>query len=496
MEKKQKLEKIKTIFLKLWDFANKEANKLRTKSYIWLILVFAFLERLYAIGSLGVSGAELKNIDRILSVSSPQSFFRADLSTGLYYALQYLWGRAVGFSVINMRFFSVMLSIVGLYFFFLFVREWFSKRSAYISTFLLSISSFDILISRAISHEILYMAIVFPALYLLTLAYRRKKLLYFMLAGALFGFLLYATEIAFTLAIVLGISAIYFYLKNEKFLTGFFKGKTVMAISAALVSAPFLIWIFANPYTFLGHFSLGPVQVADNARSLVLSVVYATPAQLMYNIGSSKLFDPYVEVTFLLGLTYAALKFKRRKFYFLLSWFLVLFLAGIIEKGPVLSGFTYLAPLIFIFSAVIQSHVLRKWFKTFPFNKFARLGMALGIGFFFALSLSLNYRKVFLAWDKYPERRLAYNAPVASVDLKNESIFIYKPDLSSADAYAIIKNGANNNISFTNNLSDIKTSQNFVILTSPQNVFAVKSKLSNIKFKEIDGQDVILLKGE
>ncbi|MEK7447318.1 MAG: glycosyltransferase family 39 protein, partial [Patescibacteria group bacterium] len=160
-------------------------DALLKRSYLWVILIFAFLTRMYGIGSVGVNEQELKNIERIFSLNNPANFLNSDACTNLYYLLQNLWGKIFGYSVFNMRFLSVVLSLLGLFIFFKFTEEWFNRKLAYIGTFLLSISSFHILVSRNISHEILYPVIIITALHLLTLAYRYKMWQYFFLSGVL-----------------------------------------------------------------------------------------------------------------------------------------------------------------------------------------------------------------------------------------------------------------------------------------------------------------------
>ena len=495
MERKQALEGVKSSLFKIWDFAAYEKSVLQKKSYIWLILAFAVLTRLYGLGSLGVSREELENIDRIFSVSNLSTLYKEDLSTSLYYILQFLWGKLFGFSVINMRAFSVLLSIVGLYFFFLFVREWFSKRSSYIATFLLSISSFYILISRSIGPEALYLAIILPGLYFLTLAYRRKKISYFLLSGLFFGAMFYTATITFALVAVFGISIIYFYFKNKKFLTGFVREKLAVILSAAIISAPFFVWLASYPQKFFSQFTLRPDILLDNARTLVLSILYGAPDQFMYNVGFEKVFDPYIETTFLLGLGYVVLKFKRRKFYFLLSMFVLFVLIIIMQKNFFLGEMIYLVPMIFIFSAVIQSHLLKKWFATFPFNRVARFTMALSLGFFLALSVTYNYREVFLAWAKSPNRRFSYNTDVSLADLKGSKVYVYEPGISRVKVEAILKGGGENQLVYTDVISRAMDKSGCSILTSPNKVFNVESTLKDKNFQIISGANISLLKG-
>ena len=463
------------------------------RSYLWVILLFAFLTRMYSLGDVGASKQELENIERIFSM--PGSFLGKGTSTNLYYLLQNLWGRAFGFSVLNLRIFSVLLSILGLYIFFKFTEEWFNRKLAYISTFLLSISSFHILLSRNISHEVLYPVIIISALHFLTLAYRNKKLIYFVLAGMLLGLSLYTSEISLVLVLVFFITGIYFYSKNRKFFFSFIREKTIVIFSGVTVALPFFYSLFVNPGNFLSNFTYKPDIIFDNARSLVLSVIYTAPQEFMYNIGTDKVFDPFIEITFILGLIYIAMRVKRRKFYFLVTWLSLLTVIIIFKNIFSLGSFIYTAPIIFIMSARIQIYVLDKWFKTFPFNKFARIVMVLGIGFLFSLSLSYNYKKIFQAWIKFPERKFVYNVQPTTYNLKDEKAYIYKAGYSK-DTVATATKVKKGNLSELDKLNDIKGNKKANIFTSPESVFKVKSSLSDVRWKEYKGENIVLLKGE
>ncbi len=465
-------------------------------SYLWVILVFAFLTRLYDIGSLGISAVELKNVDRVFLMSNPANFFNQDVSTNLYYFLQNIWGRFFGFSLTNMRIFSVFLGIFGLYIFFKFTEEWFNRRLAYIAAFLLSISSYYIFISRAISHEILYFSLVIFAFHTLTLAYRQKRKLYFVLSGLLFGIAFYASAITFTLAILLLISLIYFYRKNSLFFKSFIKEKILALSSGIIVAIPYLYVNIRNPNIFLSHFTLKPSLILYNINLFFSSLLFSAPRNYLYTLSTDRIFDPFVLLTFLAGLTYACLRIKRRKFYFIISWLAILTLIIFFEKDFTLASFIYILPIIFILSARIQTFVLEKWFKTFPFNKFARITMVLGIGFMFSLALTYNYQKVFIAWQKYPERQYVYNTKVASMSFGNNPIYLYKTGLTEQALESILKNGGNNKLIEIDSLKKIENPDKFILLTSPERLFEVKSKMKNKNLNSTYGADLALIKGE
>ncbi|EKD96102.1 MAG: hypothetical protein ACD_24C00186G0001, partial [uncultured bacterium] len=207
-------------------------------------------------------------------------------------------------------------------------------------------------------------------------------------------------------------------------------------------------------------------------------------------------FDPFVTVTFILGLIYIVMRVKRRKFYFLITWLAILTFIIIFKNNFSLGGFIYIAPIMFIMSARIQTYVLDKWFKTFPFNKFARIIMVLGIGFMFALSLNYNYKKVFLAWSKYPERKFSYSVESTSVNLGNDKAYLYKFKYRKDVIASVMKIKDKDNISELLDLKAIKEGDKPSIITSPEGAYGVKSDMKNVKWKEYKGKDIILLKAE
>jgi len=478
-----------------WQVLVKGKNFLSKFSYLWIILLFAFLTRLYGLGGLGANGQEIKNIDRILAMGNPGEFLGSGVSTNLYYALQNIWGRIFGFSLTNMRLLSVLLGILGLYVFYKFTEEWFNRKLAYISTFLLSISSFHILMSRNISHEILYPVIIISALYVLTLAYRYKMWQYFVLAGALLGLGFYTSETTFILALLFLISGIYFYTKNKKFLTSFVKEKALAIFAVLIVSLPFLYSISLNPENLLSQFTYKPNVIFNNAKIVISSLFFSAPEEYMYTVGTDKVLDPYVAITFLFGLIYISMRIKRRKFYFLFAWLVFFTIIILLDSTFSLGNFVYLLPVIFLLSARIQTYVLDKWFETFPFNRFARITMILGIGFLFALSLTYNYKKVFLAWEKYPDRKLAYNVSPASLNLTNEKIYIYKYDIPK-DIVGIILKADKNDLIEATKIEDIPDREKVNVATSAEEISSVKSAKKDVNWKEYKGKNIVLLKGE
>lgn len=466
-----------------------------SRSPIFIVLLFAVVVRFYKLGSLGVNKRELENIERILSFSDISSFIKGDASTGLYYFLQYLWGSLIGYSVFNMRVFSVIISILGIYVFYKFTEEWFSRRLAQIAAFLLSISSFHILMSRAISHEILYPVIILSALYFLTIAYRQKDRLYFIISGIFLGLSIYSSEITFALAAIFILAGAYFFYKNKKFLTSFILEKTVSIVVISVLAVPFFFFLATNGSAFFSNFTLSPVVLINNLYNFFSSLLYKTPFEIMYNIGNKRIFDPLILMTFIAGLAFAVYGVKRRKFYFLLIWLLGMSIMIAFLKDFSLANFIYIAPVVFILSALIQEYVFAKWFKTFPFNRLAGLTVIVGVGFFYAMSLSYNMEKVFLAWAKYPGRQDTYNIRPLKVDLEGEKAYLYNADISKKVASVVYGISDKESLTVLQSLDNIEKGEKTAIITSANSASEVRDFFKGNASKYL-GENIVLYEGE
>jgi hypothetical protein len=80
----------------------------------------------------------------------------------------------------------------------------------------------------------------------------------------------------------------------------------------------------------------------------------------------------------------------------LLASLIVVSLAGIQD----ISNLVLLMPPLFIFSASVLDYVLTNWTRTFPFNRSAKMMMALVFSLFLFLSIYYNYQKFFYGWQE------------------------------------------------------------------------------------------------
>jgi hypothetical protein len=238
-------------------------------------------------------------------------------------------------------------------------------------------------------------------LYLLTIALRNNKVIYFILAGLVCGLSLYVDKIFIFLPITFILSFFYFYKLNNRIWKAYWKNYLLFGLVFLVTIGPFIYFLPQNINFILNAFNPGTFgQYFMNLGVAVKSLIYESiPAQLYY-VGLEPILSPFVAICFLCGLVYACFHLERRKYFFLVI--LILVILGVISFSAQQSALNYLLllPIAFILASVILDYFLSSWLKTFPFNKTARIALALALSFFVFLTVYYNFEKYFDAWGK------------------------------------------------------------------------------------------------
>jgi hypothetical protein len=106
----------------------------------------------------------------------------------------------------------------------------------------------------------------------------------------------------------------------------------------------------------------------------------------------------FITITFFAGFVYAIFNLKRKKFFFLVGWFVAILIILGLQRTQDLSALLILLPSIYAISAVMMDYVLTSWVRTFPFNVFARIVMTFVFSLFLFMSIFYNYQKYFYAF--------------------------------------------------------------------------------------------------
>lgn len=376
------------------------------------IFIFALYLRFYKITSVppGFSLHELSILDKAKDLTKDWRVEGSDISSALYLYLVALIGQLTSFNETALRIMQATLSFVSVFVFYLFTREWYEKRVALFATLFLSINAFYLTISRIIEPSILTPLFLILITYLFTLAFEKDRYFLFILAAIASGLALYVDKIYFILPFIFILIYIYFYKKNREFLLKYLKKIVVTLVVFVVISIPYVL---AIPETLRLIFNAyNPSSVGRSfiqLGTLISTLLYQSPIERLYYVGTLPLLSPFIGITFICGMIYAFFHIERRRYYYLLIMFFVLATIVALGSKEAPTNYLILFPLIFIFSATIFEYLLNVWFKTFPYNRTAKLSFALVLSFFIFISLFYNYQKFFTAWANNKEIRLEYS---------------------------------------------------------------------------------------
>lgn len=310
-------------------------------------------------------------------------------------------GYLANFGTLYMRLLQVGIGFLMVVLFYLFVKDWFNRQTAFLATLLFSTSSFVVLMSRNLQPEILIPVLILSILYLGTIALRKKILWLFALIGILTGALLY-TDPVFVILPILIIGFITFaYFKFPENLTENWRKYSLMAVFFLIAAVPYFFYLPQNIQSYLSQINPGSIGgYYLNLGANVQSLVFLSPVNLLFNVGAEPILDPFVSISFICGLVYAVFFLKRRKFLFLVSWFTLAFFAISLKTTQTAASFLVLMPVVYALSAIMLDYILTHWVRTFPYNRAARLMMTFVFSLFLFLSVFYNYQKYFWAWGK------------------------------------------------------------------------------------------------
>jgi len=345
-----------------------------------------------------------------------------------------MWLIALSFSIFGVSIWSIkivaaiigILTVLGLY---LLTNELFSFNSptfqhsntptiiSLLSSFFLAISFWHVNFSRIGFRGILLPFILVFSFYFLFKGFRTKKIGELILAGLIFGLGFY-TYISFRMAVILlliTLSLWWLIYKKQNLRRQFFQFAICNLTFAILTALPIGFYLLQNPQDFVGRVASISVFATESPvkeffKSLILHFgmfnFYGDPNWRHNFAGSPMLFWP-IGILFLIGLFYSISQIEKTPFGFLISWWLIMLLPGILtyEGIPHALRTIGVIPVVYIFAA-LGGNYLYNWLNNKIENKKFLLvaGCLLLIFFGFA-----EFQKYFLCWAENPEVKNAFS---------------------------------------------------------------------------------------
>ena len=462
---------------------NKKNNFIADYLPIVFLTILALIIRLYKLDEIppgnwydeAINGLDALSI---LKVKFPPVFFMTEghPREALFMYLILLNFKIFGVSYITLRLTSVIIGTITIPLCYLFTKEFFDRRTAFLSALILAFLRWHIHFSRTSFRTILTPLFLLLVFYFLKKGIKNKKTIFFIISGICFG-LGFHTYLAFRLSII--ILVIYLlseikksqietserpldmsfpckresrntlnlpkkswipafagmtqYLKYSKFLS-------IFILSAFIVFLPLLIDYIINPIHFLGRadeislfkngFISGIKEILLNIKNVAMMFAFKGDHVAKHNIPLMPVFEPVAAILFYLGLTISILKIKKSTSYVLIvSWFFIMLLATILSYGsPNMLRTVSITPVLAIFIAIGLLTITDKLKRKFS----PQLSIII-ISIFIMYFASVELYRYFFIWAKHPETYLEFNSNFADAARtlnkldENTTIFVYEP---------------------------------------------------------------------
>ena len=424
---------------------NKNKSSLVEYFGVICLLAVALLIRLYKLDKIppgnwydeAINGLDALSI---LKAKSPPVFFMTEghPREALFMYLILLNFKIFGVSYITLRLTSVIIGTITILFCYLFTKEFFDKRAAFLSALILVFLRWHIHFSRTSFRTILTPLFLLLVFYFLKKGIKNKKTIFFIISGICFG-LGFHTYLAFRLSIIILIIYLLTEIKKSQ-IKEYSKSLTLFVLFGFIVFLPLLIDYIINPMHFLGRadevslftkgFSYGVSQILLNVKNVAMMFVFKGDHVAKHNIPFMPVLDPLTAILFYLGLTISILRIKKSTSYVLIiSWFFIMLFASILSYGsPNMLRTVAITPTLAIFISIgllSISDVLKKKFSP----QLPIIIIAILIIYFACIEL----HRYFIIWANHPQTYLEFNSNFADAARtlnkldENTTIFVYEP---------------------------------------------------------------------
>lgn len=306
---------------------------------------------------------------------------------------------------------SATFATITIALFYLAVRHWHARRTAFLATILFACAGWFLHTGRFGTPDIMLpLSVLVLAICGYWIASNKRSQLGFFVASLSAAALLYTPSVLLLLLVVPLLRGrkdyrrIFVYLKPWQQIA-------CLSILLLGVVAPLAVMLSRNyetGITLLGLPTdwLPALDIARNAGQTLLSLFIYAPEQPATHLGNLPLLDVLTSVLVVLGMYYYIKVRSLARAKFLLAFLLI----GVVLSslgGPVSAAI--LLPVIYIIAASGLALLLAQWLTVFPKNPLARgVGITL-IAVAVSVSAFYNLRMYFVAWPLTPETKQSYS---------------------------------------------------------------------------------------
>ncbi len=384
------------------------------------LLVIAAVFRLFELASLPpglYSGEAAVGLD---ALNLANHGVLPGLTAANQYAPLWVWLQAIpvkllGHTALALRLWPALLGIVAVWLTWLWARDWFDRRIAWIAAFLVAVTPWAVTLTRNALPVALILCLVPLTLWVATWAYHRATLGWYLglaavlladvLAGPL-GWLLAAATIV--LAMVRLIQGKALLVWTQARLGGLIGLLVVLAVGVASIA---LSWGQLRHLPAAEGLTAKLTALSNGLVGTLTMFNLHGDENFRHNFAGQPLLNAFVGLMLIAGLLVSISRLSQRRYRVLLILTGVLLLPAILSTIDVPNAAHAAAalPLVMVLAAVGVSYMLELWYATFPINSAARSTGQAVIILLLALTAFQGYAQYFRAWAGSSETYAAYN---------------------------------------------------------------------------------------
>lgn len=335
------------------------------------------------------------------------------------YAPLWIWLQAASVKLFGpqiwaLRLWPALLGVAAVVFTWLWAREWFDRRVAWIAAFTVAITPWALTLSRNALVPALIICLTPLTLWLATMAERRGTIPWYVAAALAIALDLLAGPLGWAVAAtVLVLGAIRAAQRRELMqmtrarlaglgvlVAGF--GALAYLIGVSLGSLPGL-WSQAGLPTNLHT-------LADSALRTVLMFNLRGDENFRHNFAAQPLLNAFLGLMLVAGLLVSISRLHQKRYQALLLLLLAFLMPALLSSAgaPNAARAAAALPVVAVLVGIGIGYMLDLWYRTFPINSAARSTGLVVIVLLLLLSLFQGYTQYFRAWAATNETYVAY----------------------------------------------------------------------------------------
>lgn len=347
----------------------------------------------------------------------------------LFFFLQAIFVAMLGNTILALRMAPALIGVATVIMVYFLTKDWFGRRTALVASFLIAINPWVNTISRDGFRASMVALMIVSVAFFAGKAYKTTKIIYFVLAGFVFGlgFYTYTAYSAFALVPLLGLG--YLLIFNRQWLKSNLVKLSISFAIVLVVITPLVVTIIKNPAdssaraggtSFLNKDLNNGQPIATLIQSSVKTLLqfnYHGDENNRHNLAGEPFLNTFVGIMLILGLLVSFSRFKRIKYAAIIAMFFIMMLPAATTAEGIPHGLRSIgtSASVFILAAIGVDYLLQRWYRTFPINTPARTVGTLSIFILLGLSAVLGWNQYFIAWAQDPVTYTAYGENMVQI---------------------------------------------------------------------------------